>query len=126
MAGGNPNQRWFPEMIEVLRTQWHPGLTWEELVLLRDQLDGELKRIRRDKGISCLPVRDIDRTKPCPKCGRIGQPTEPRISVRAMILALKRFEVADVLAVRSLERGWAKQRAEHGLDLYGSVEATHL
>ena len=75
MAGGNPNQRWFPEMIEVLRTEWHPGLTWEELVLLRDQLDGELKRIRRDKGIFSPPIRDIDRTKPCPKCGRIGQPT---------------------------------------------------
>lgn len=125
MVSRNPHQSWFPEMIEMLRAQWQPELTWEGLVHLRDRLDAELKRIRLERGIPIRAVGDIDRTLPCPICGRVGQPIGPRISVRAMILALKRFELADPVTVRNLERGWAEQRTLRGLDLYGGLEAEH-
>jgi hypothetical protein len=44
---------------------------------------------------------------------------EPRVSVRAMILALGRFGIATRAKTTTLEREWAKYREKHGLDLYG-------
>ena len=41
------------------------------------------------------------------------------VSVRALILALGRFGIATPAKTKTLERGWAKYRNLHGLDLYG-------
>jgi hypothetical protein len=41
----------------------------------------------------------------------------PRVSVRAMILALARFGIATPAKIKRLEREWAKYRDQH--DLYG-------
>ncbi len=41
------------------------------------------------------------------------------MSVRAMLLSLRRFEIESPEAVRSLEKMWADHRKAHDLDLYG-------
>jgi len=43
----------------------------------------------------------------------------PRVSVRAMILAARRFGIAPPAKIKALERQWSKYRDQQGLDLYG-------
>jgi len=46
-----------------------------------------------------------------------------KVSVRAAILSLGRFEISDVETVKTLEKGWKRYRAENELDLYGKTAA---
>jgi hypothetical protein len=49
MAAGDAQPAWLPEMIERLRSQWHPGMSFDALVELRDELDATLQRIRAER-----------------------------------------------------------------------------
>ena len=82
------------------------------LIGLRDSLDTMLHQIRSERHISS-PVFT------CPKCGLRGPMVEPRVSVRAMILAARRFGIALPAKTKALEREWSRYREEQGLDLYG-------
>ena len=55
----------------------------------------------------------------CPKCGKTAHAAEPRVSVRAMILSLGRFEIAPKEQVKALEKAWAKYRELNELDIEG-------
>jgi hypothetical protein len=44
--------------------------------------------------------------------------------VRAVILSLARFKIAEVQHARVLERQWAVYREKNRLDLYGKVVAS--
>ena len=59
----------------------------------------------------------------CRACGAEHRMAKPRVSVRAMILALGRFDIASEIQTKKLERGWAKYRKQEGLDLYGKNES---
>jgi len=82
------------------------------LIDLRDKLDDILYEIRRCKNIQ-TPIFT------CRECGYTAQAPEPRVSVRAMILALARFGIAPKEQVRTLEKEWAKYRLQHQLDIEG-------
>ena len=112
MSAGDSQRVWFPEMLAKLQGQWQEAMSFEELIELCDALDAMLHQIRSERHISS-PVFT------CPKCGRRGPMAEPRVSVRATILALGRFGIATPAKIRTLEREWAKYRDLHGLDLYG-------
>ena len=62
MPSGDAQRQWFPEMIEMLRQQWHPGLSLAGLALLAARLDSMLQQIRKDRNI-------IPPMFTCPKCG---------------------------------------------------------
>ena len=87
-------------------------MSCEDLIGLRDRLDHDLQTIRTDRQILPPLMR-------CPQCGRRERGAPPKVSVRAMILALGRFEIAPAEVVKATERAWKRYRAEHGLDLYG-------
>jgi hypothetical protein len=53
----------------------------------------------------------------------VGRAAEPRISVRAVILATARFQIVAQAAANRFEKDWAKYRTQNGLDLYGKVVA---
>ena len=74
-------------MIKRLRAQWHRGMSFEELAELRDELDATLQRIRFERKIRSPILK-------CPQCGHVGRGAEPHVSVRAMILSLRRFGIA--------------------------------
>ena len=114
MAAGDPQRVWFTEMIEELRASWHPGMSFASLIELRDVLDSMLHRIRSDRSISAPIIT-------CQYCGYAGPAAEPEVSVRAMILSLSRFGIADLEEIKILERGWAKYRKQNKLDLNGRV-----
>ena len=119
MPAGDSQRVWFPEMLAKLQGEWRETMSFEELIELRDSLDAMLHQIRSERRISS-PVFT------CPKCGRRGPMADPRVSVRAMILALARFGITSPAAAKALERGWAKYRNQQGLDLYGkSLLAPH-
>jgi hypothetical protein len=82
--------------------------------MLRDVLDSMLHRIRSDRGISSPIIT-------CQGCGYTGPGAEPEVSVRAMILSLSRFRIADSEEIKALECGWAKFRKQNNLDLNGKV-----
>jgi hypothetical protein len=50
-----------------------------------------------------------------------GHAAEPRVSVRALILALARFEIASKDQARALEKEWAAYRKQHRLDIDGKA-----
>jgi hypothetical protein len=112
MASGDAQRTWFPEMIEMLRKEWRSSLTLEELIKLRDSLDATLQFIRRSRNI--LPPRIW-----CPHCKQYQRAGSPKVSVRATILALGRFDIANQQDIKALEKSWKKYRSENDLDLYG-------
>jgi len=115
MASGDASRRWFPEMISILKEQWKPTMSWDELILLRDRLNATLQEIRTTRRIKTPMMW-------CSKCKARHQAAQPTISVRAMILALGRFSVANEPEVKKLDKDWAKYRKEHRLDLDGKPE----
>ena len=86
------------------------------LINLRDELDGMLHRIRAGRKIQTPIIT-------CRRCGRKGHAAEPRVSVRALILALARFEVASRDQTRALEKEWAAYRKQHRLDIEGKASS---
>jgi len=86
MPSGDAQRTWFPEMIVRLRSEWHEGMSIPALIGLRDELDETLHRIRAGRNIQTPIIT-------CRRCGMTGHAAEPRVSVRALILALARFEI---------------------------------
>ena len=78
----------------------------------RDELDETLHRIRAGRNIQTPIIT-------CRRCGMTGHAAEPRVSVRALILALARFEIASKDQTRVLEKEWAAYREQHRLGVEG-------
>jgi hypothetical protein len=114
MAAGDLQRVWFAEMIEKLRADWRPNMSFENLIELRDVLNTMLGAIRETRGIR-TPIIE------CRACGRIGPGAEPEVSIRAMILSLTRFGIASAEQTKILERGWARFRKQNQLDLNGKI-----
>ncbi len=114
MPAGDAQRTWFPEMVDTLRREWHRSMPIAELVALCDRLDAMLHAIRSERGI--LPAM-----MNCPRCKSRHRAAPPRLSVRALILALARFGIAHVDEVRKLERSWNRYRHDQRLDLHGKV-----
>jgi hypothetical protein len=92
------------------------GMSIPALIGLRDELDETLHRIRAGRNIQ-TPVFT------CRRCGMAGHAAEPRVSVRALILALARFKIASKDQSRALEKDWAAYRKQHRLDIQGRALA---
>jgi hypothetical protein len=101
-------------MIQKMRAEWHVGMSFTDLIELRDSLDSILREIRFTRGIH-PPVFK------CPACGHIGPGAEPKVSVRAVILSLARFQIAEAEHTKVLEREWAVYQKKNQLDLYGKA-----
>jgi hypothetical protein len=114
MPSGDAQRTWFPEMVVRLQSKWHDGLSMPALISLRNELDGMLRRIRTSRNIQ-KPIIT------CRRCGTTGPAAEPRVSVRALILAVVRFGIASKDQTRALEKVWADYRKQHGLDIEGKV-----
>ena len=112
MAAGDAQRVWFREMVERLRDQWHPEMPFDAMIPLRDDLDKTLQRIRSERNIGSPVFR-------CPHCGHVGPAATPHVSVRAMILSLKRFGIAPADQIHDLEKRWAVHRKQNDLDVYG-------
>ena len=87
-------------------------MSMPSLIELCSKVDRMLQRIRHERHILPPIIR-------CRKCGMTGRAAEPRVSVRAVILAAARFDIATPTAAKRLEKEWAKYRVQDGLDLYG-------
>jgi hypothetical protein len=112
MAQGDAQRVWFPEMIERLRATWLEGMSFDDLIALRDEQDEMLQRIRQEGDIHSSIIK-------CKKCGYKGEEPAPHVSVRAMILSFHRFGIAAAEPVHDLEKSWAAHRKQNGLDLCG-------
>ena len=112
MAAGDPQRFWFVQMVERLRDQWRPDMSFDALISLRDELDAMLQRLRLEGNISSPVFR-------CRDCGYVGPATTPHVSVRAMVLSLARFGIAPAEQIHALEKQWAAYRKQSALDLYG-------
>jgi hypothetical protein len=114
MAAGDAQRTWFPEMVDTLRNRWRAGLSFDQLIELRGELDAMLHRIRSKRNIRPPVIR-------CRCCGHLGESAEPDVTVRAMILSLVRFGIAAAEQVKTLEKQWAAYRKLKGLDLCGKA-----
>ncbi len=96
MAAGDPQRVWFGQMVERLRDRWHPDMSFDALISLRDDLDSMLQRLRLEGNISSPVFR-------CRDCGYVGPAATPHVSVRAMVLSLARFGIAPAEQIHALE-----------------------
>ena len=112
MPSGDAQRTWFPEMIVRLRSEWHEEMSIPALIGLRDKLDETLHRIRAGRNIQTPIIT-------CRRCGMTGHAAEPHVSVRALILALARFEIASKDQTLVLEKKWTAYRERHRLDIEG-------
>ena len=119
MPAGDRQRTWFPEMVETLRAEWSTGMSWPELIALRDQLDGMLQHIRTSRHITLANAGLL-----CPCCQAPLVQGATSVSVRATILALARFGIAPEAEVKSLEKRWKQYRHATGCDLHGKPTAT--
>jgi hypothetical protein len=114
---GEMRRAWFPELVELLRERWRNVSSCDELIALRADLQRQLHAIRVDRGI-----RDGARWILSNRSSDFRHRTwceMPQISVRALILALGRFNIATAERVSDLDNQWRVFRLEHGLDLQG-------
>ena len=111
MAAGDAQRVWFPEMIEKLRSQWHPDMSFDAIVELRDDLDAMLQRIRSERRIRSPVFR-------CPHCGHVAKARRHTSGSRHDLVAT-RFGIAPAEHTHALEKDWAAYRKENGLDIYG-------
>jgi hypothetical protein len=114
VPAGDAQRVWFPEMIQKLRAEWHVDMFFPDLIGLRDSLGSILRRIRLTGGINPPLFK-------CPACGKIRPASEPRVSVRAMILSLARFQIAETEHPKMPEQEWAVYRKKNQLDLYAKA-----
>jgi hypothetical protein len=114
MPSGDAQRTWFPEMVVRLRAEWQAGMSILEVISLRDELEGMLHRIRGSRNIRTPIIT-------CHRCGLTGPGAEPHVSVRALILALARFEIAPKDETRAVEKAWAAYRKQHRLSVAGKV-----
>jgi hypothetical protein len=103
-------------MVERLRSEWNSTMPFPRLVALSNNLDKMLQQIRHERHIQPPIIR-------WEKCGSVGRAAEPRVSVRAVILATARFRIAERAVAKKFEKDWAECRIQNGLDLYGKVVA---
>ena len=96
MPTGERSQVWYPSVVALLRAGWHSGIMLPEVIALRRALQTELNGYRSRRGI--LPP-----TIHCWNCGAIGPASPPSISVRALLLALRRFGIESDDRVRERE-----------------------
>jgi len=116
MASGDEQRIWYSDMIDELRDQWSEDLDFDALVQLRDSLDAMLQRIRAEQHLR-VPLER------CPVCRRMVEGAGVHVTVRAMILALLRQEIAAPEPVYALEKSWARHRKQKHLDPYGKPGA---
>ena len=116
MPSGDAQRTWFPEMVVRLRAEWHAGLSMPALINLRDELESMLHLIRDSRNIQAPIIT-------CRRCGMTGPAAEPHVSVRALILALARFEIAPKDETRAMEKAWAAYRKQHRLSIEGKISA---
>ena len=112
MPAGDAQRTWFPEMVEILRARWHCSMSMADLIELRGQLNSMLQSIRSERHI--LPPLMY-----CRHCKTQHRAAAPRVSVRALILALSRFAIISPDETRDLEKSWKRYRQSEQLDLYG-------
>jgi hypothetical protein len=112
MPAGDAQRTWFPEMVGTLRREWRDSMAPAQWIELRDQLDAMLESLRTQRGIRPALIY-------CAKCKTQHRAQFLRVSVRALILALRRFEIASDDTVRACEKAWNQYRRQHALDLYG-------
>jgi hypothetical protein len=112
MPSGERSQTWFPELVTLLRSEWDPSLSWDEIIALRNRLNEQLQQIRVCRNIVPATVR-------CSHCGGEGIGASSTISIRAMILSVGRFGIQSPDEVRDIERAWKQHRAVADLDLHG-------
>lgn len=114
MPSGDAQRTWFPEMIGRLRSNWYEGMSMPALISLRDELDEILQFIRASRNIRTPIIT-------CRKCGTTGPAAPPHVSVRALILALGRFEITSKDGARALEKEWVAYRKRRRLTGEGKV-----
>ena len=116
MPSGDAQRTWFPEMVGRLRSNWHEGMSMPALISLRDELDEMLHCIRASRNVRTPIIT-------CRKCGMTAPAAPPHVSVRALILALCRFEIISKDRARVLEKEWVAYRKHRRLTREGKVVA---
>ena len=108
MPSGDAQRTWFPEMVRRLRSNWREGMSMPALI--------SLHCIRASRKVRTPIIT-------CRKCGMTAPAAPPHVSVRALILALCRFEITSKDRARVLEKESVAYRKHRRLTREGKVVA---
>jgi hypothetical protein len=113
MPAGQAHTTWFPELKDILRTQWSSNLSIEQHFDLVNGLNKELRQIRTALNIQPPMMW-------CPKCQKRHRSKFTDVSITAMYYALKRFELCENDEFNMLLREWKKYSKSENIDIYGN------
>ncbi len=109
MAAGNPRRAWLPEMIEKLKNEWKPSLTWEEFGSLCGRLTELRTKIRKERGIRGPRLF-------CRNCQEYHEMELGPVTIRAGLFALRKEGALTDEELQRMDVDWRRYRAKHRLD----------
>jgi hypothetical protein len=112
MASGDSQRAWFPEMIDDLRREWNPSMSWEAYADFCDKMTNKRKTIKAEKGIK--PVKGW-----CKNCQKYHDMEPPTISIRSLLFTLKKISLINNAEFIKLESEWKRYQRVNKLDAYG-------
>jgi hypothetical protein len=103
MAAGDNFKVWFPEMVQIIKDQWHSKLSWDEMGVLCSSMMDYRDELRKEKGIKNAVTL-------CNKCGNKHELKLVKITIRSLLFALKKNNVIDVVTFEKLDLSWKKHQ----------------
>ena len=112
MPSGDSQRVWFPEMLEKLKADWNPSLSWEEQINICERQTKFREQIWDKQNIKAAKVW-------CPNCEEYHESRPQPITIRSMLFALKKIGVINDIELKKIDKFWKKYRHEYKLDSCG-------
>ena len=116
MASGDALRVWFPEMTLKLSNKWKEGMSWKQCSVFCASMTKYRNQLRNEKKIKSAMIF-------CKNCGTHHAIEPLPISIRSMLVALKKISKINNDQFKELERSWKKHQKEFNLDNYGNLKS---
>jgi len=114
MPSGQSQTTWFPELKNILKTQWKYNLNIQDHFDLMKRLNDRLLEIRKEYNVK-------PPTFFCKNCNGRHKGKLQMVTITSMYFALERFEVSTHEEHLELKRNWKKYSKENSINIHGKV-----
>ncbi len=112
MPKGQSTMIWFPELKNILKTQWEFSLNIQEHFDLMNILNDELNKVRKDLNVK--PPKYF-----CKHCNERHESVLNMVTITSMYFALERFDIFSHKEHLELKRNWRKYSNQNSINIHG-------
>ena len=112
MPSGQSHTTWFPELKNILRTQWKFSLNIQDHFDLMKILNDKLNKIRKELNVTAP-------TFFCKHCNERHESKLQMVTITSMYFALERFEICTHKEHLELKRNWRKYSKQNLINIHG-------